>query len=108
MAEDVSESSDSNPSFSAPFSSDELSKETPTKSSDVEIEKMFESRNNPAGRSTASDPIIIEQKKVSKTSNEKKSDLVIQFLQYVYVCKQHLPNIYMNCNIIFSLFTVVR
>jgi len=50
MAEEVSESSDSNRSICAPFSSDkdELSEETPTKSNNVKIEEMFESCNNPA------------------------------------------------------------
>jgi len=73
IAEEVSESSDSNLSISTPFSSNKnkLSQETPTKSSDVKIEEMCESRNNPAGPITASEPIIIEQKGAPETSNKK-------------------------------------
>jgi len=73
----------------APFSSDnnELSEKTSTKSNDVEIKEMFESRNNPARPSTASEPIIIEQKEVPEMSNGKKLDMVIE-ISAIGICLQ--------------------
>ncbi|XP_011861872.1 PREDICTED: E3 ubiquitin-protein ligase RNF34 [Vollenhovia emeryi] len=79
MAEEVSESSDSSPLISVPFSSDnESPEEKPTKSSDVEIEEIFEGDSNPTGPSTASEPVVTEQEEVPETSNQKKSDMVTE------------------------------
>ncbi|TGZ42199.1 hypothetical protein DBV15_05643 [Temnothorax longispinosus] len=79
MAEEASESSDSSPIISVPFSSDNESPgEKPTKGSDVEIEEVFESDNNPTGPSTAPEPVITEQEEVPETSDEKKSDMVTE------------------------------
>lgn len=79
MAEEASESSDSSPIISVPFSSDNESPEDrSTKSRDVEIEEIFESDSNPTGPSTAPEPVITEQEEVAETSNEKKSDMVTE------------------------------
>ncbi|XP_071556522.1 E3 ubiquitin-protein ligase RNF34 [Temnothorax nylanderi] len=79
MAEEASESSDSSPIISVPFSTDNESPEDkPTKGSDVEIEEVFESDNNPTGPSTAPEPVITEQEEVPETSDEKKSDMVTE------------------------------
>lgn len=89
MAEEASESSDSSPIISVPFSSDnESPEERPTKSNDVEIEEIFESDSNPIEPSTAPEPVIIEQEEVlPETSNEKKSDIVTE-IPTVCTCLQ--------------------
>ncbi|XP_012538877.1 E3 ubiquitin-protein ligase RNF34 [Monomorium pharaonis] len=79
MAEEASESSHSSPIISVPLSSDsELLEERPTKSSDVEIEEVFESESNSTEPSTAPEPVVVEQEEVPETSNEKKSDIVTE------------------------------
>ncbi|KAL0131754.1 hypothetical protein PUN28_002951 [Cardiocondyla obscurior] len=78
MAEEASESSDGSPVISVPFSDNESPEERPTKSTDVEIEEIFETDNNPTGPSTTSEPVVIEQEEVPETSNEKKSDMVTE------------------------------
>jgi len=79
MAEEASESSHSSPVISVPLSSDnELPEERPIKSSDIEIEEVFESDNNPTGSNTTPEPVITEQEEVPESSNEKKSDMVTE------------------------------
>jgi len=93
------------------FSSDndELSKET--KSSDVKVEEMFENDNNPVGPSTTSELVIIEQEEVLETSNEKKSDVIIE-IPIVCTCLQAvlINHVYALIEILFflSLLSVVR
>lgn len=79
MAEEASESSHSSPMISVPLSSDSDSpEERPTKSSDVEIEEVFENDSNPIEPSTASEPVVTEHEEVPETSSEKKSDMVTE------------------------------
>jgi len=86
MAEEASESSHSSPVISVPLSSDsELPEERPTKSSDVEIEEVFENDSNPTGSSITPEPVITEQEEVPETSNEKKSDMVTE-IPMVCIC----------------------
>lgn len=106
MAEEASESSDSSPLISVPFSSDnESPEERPTKSNNVvEIEEIFEN-DNPTGPSTAPEPVITEQEEIPETSNEKKSDMVIEIptvctrLQAIF-----MKPIYAFIVILFSIF----
>lgn len=102
MAEEASESSDSSPIISVPFSSDnESPEERPTKSRDVEIEEIFESDNNPTGPSSAPEPVITEHEEVPETSNEKKSDMVTEIpTVYLQIIIKHA---YAFINSIFSL-----
>lgn len=81
MAEEASESSHSShssPMISVPLSSENDSpEERPTKSSDVEIEEVFEI-DNPTEPSTASEPVVTEHEEVPEASSEKKSDMVTE------------------------------
>lgn len=82
MAEEASESSHSShssPMISVPLSSESDSpEERPTKSSDVEIEEVFEIDGNPTGPSTALEPIVTEHEEVPEASSEKKSNMVTE------------------------------
>lgn len=69
--------SDSSPIISVPLSTDDNESfgEGPTRSSNIDIEEVFENDHSPID---VPEPVITEQDEVPEASNEKQSDMVTE------------------------------